>query len=77
MDNELMTLISKLDKYRELSKSNNAFTFKQSDYDNYILYKAKVKEYAQANGWKVDIKFKKSDFIPMSDFTEQLEEYQF
>ncbi len=75
MDLLLMYLQDNVDFYRKLSNSNNPFVFKQENYDNYLYYKGKLKEYYLKSGYKVEAKISKEKFIPMSDFTEIIEEY--
>ena len=73
----LETLLDNFNAYRKLSSTNNPFVFKQSDYDKYLYYKQKLKEYAQKEGYKPGGKLNPTKFIPMSEFTEQFENYQF
>ena len=77
MDLQLIELQDKFDLYRKLSSSNNPFVFKQSNYDKYLYYKGKLKEYYLKSGYKVEAKMSKEKFLPMSDFTEKYEEYAF
>ena len=75
MDLQLFELISKCDKYRVLANSNNPFTFTQANYEKYIYYRQKLKEYSEKHNTKIEIKYKVEKFVPMSDFSEQLENY--
>lgn len=74
---DLEKLIINCNYYRKLSSTTNKFVFKQSDYDKYLYYKQKLKEYAQKNGYKVEAKIDPKPFIRMSDWVETFEEYQF
>ena len=75
MDLQLIKLQDNFDLYRKLSNSNNPFVFKQENYDKYLYYKGKLKEYYLKSGYKVEAKISNVKFIPMSDFTEKYEEY--
>jgi len=75
MDLQLIYLQDNVDFYRKLSSSNNPFVFKQENYDKYLYYKGKLKEYYLKSGYKVEAIINKEKFLPMSDFTEKYEEY--
>ena len=76
MSLELFDLISKCDKYRVLANSTNPFVWTQANYDKYIYYRQKLKEYSDKHNTKIEIKYKPVKFIPMSDFTEIYENYE-
>ena len=75
MDFYLMDLQEKCDYYRKLSNVGNPFVFKQSNYDKYVFYKRRLTEYYGKLNYKADVKASKDKFLPMSDFTEKIEEY--
>lgn len=74
---DLEKLIINCNYYRKLSNTNNPFVYKQSDYDKYLYYKQKLKEYAQKEGYKVEAKADPKPFIRMSDWTEEFENTKF
>lgn len=70
---DLEKLIINCNYYRKLSSTTNPFAYKQSDYDKYLYYKKKLKEYAQKEGYKPNAKAYPNPFIRMSDWTEEFE----
>jgi hypothetical protein len=64
-------LIDKCDLYRYLYK-HDATGMRRDEY-----YKNLLTEHAKQNGYKVQLYFKQDQtpFVPMSDWTENLEEY--
>lgn len=69
-------LIDKCDLYRDLYKG--ASHIRKNEYwEQWQHYKGLLSQYAKDNGYKVQLHFKQEPkpFVPMSDWTEQYEEY--
>lgn len=70
-------LIDKCDLYRYLYKHDPSGMRKDEYYQQWQYYKGLLSEHAKQNGYKVKLYFKQQPepFVPMSDWTENLEEY--
>jgi hypothetical protein len=73
---ELDKMIARCDMYRSLYKSAHPFR-KDEYYQQWQYYKNLLTEHAKQNGYKVQLYFKQepTPFVPMSDWTENYEEY--
>jgi hypothetical protein len=70
-------LIDKCDLYRYLYKHDPSGMRKDEYYQQWQYYKTLLSEHAKQNGYKVQLYFKQepTPFVPMSDWTENYEEY--
>jgi hypothetical protein len=70
-------LIDKCDLYRYLYKHDPSGMRKDEYYQKWQYYKTLLSEHAKQNGYKVQLYFKQepTPFVPMSDWTENYEEY--
>jgi hypothetical protein len=73
----LEQLIDKCDLYRYLYKHDPSGMRKDEYYQQWQHYKGLLSEHAKQSGYKVKLYFKQepTPFIPMSDWTENYEEY--
>jgi hypothetical protein len=69
-------IIDKCDLYRYLYKTDASGQRKNEYWEQWQYYKNLLSEHAKNNGYKVQLYFKQEpNPVPMSEWTERIEEY--